>query len=259
MNHKNVAILAAKRAGKKLNQRFYDRKRIKIGFKGLKEIVTKADLEAERTIKGVIKKYYPKHQVLSEESGLSKTKSDYLWIVDPLDGTTNFTMKHPLFCTCIALAHKGEILVGVIYVPVLDYLFVAEKGKGAFLNSKKIYVSKQKYFSKSLLTYCHGSGMTHLKFAARFYEYLGLKKFKLRQLGAAGTEFAWVAAGWTEAYVSPGLNLWDVAAGALIVEEAGGKVTNFQNKKWEFKSKDMVSSNGLIHGDLLRVLKRLKG
>lgn len=257
-NHKQTAILAAKQAGKKINQHFYNRKRIKMDFKGLKEIVTKADLEAEKTIKSIIKKYYPKHQILSEESGLDKTKSDYLWIVDPLDGTTNFTMKHPLFCVCIALAHKGEVLAGVIYVPVLDYLFAAEKGKGAFLNGQRIHVSKQNNFSKSLLTYCHGSGMKHLKFAASFYEYLGLKKFKLRQFGAAGVEFAWVAAGWTEAYVVPGLNPWDVAAGALIVQEAGGRVTNFQNKTWSFADKEILASNGLIHRDLLRVLEKVK-
>jgi len=246
----------AKQAGQALLKEF-DKKRA-FKFKGKHDIVTRADLLAEKIILTKIRKKYPTHQILSEEAGLKKTKSDYLWIVDPLDGTTNFAFGNPLFSTCIALAKNKKVIAGAIYIPYMKEMYSAEINKGAFLNNKKIKVSKNNDLNQAFITYCHGGEEKHMKRLLKYYNYLKLNYFDARQLGSAGVELAFVASGKTDLYFAPGEKAWDAAAGSLIVKEAGGKVTDFEGMKWTIASQDILATNSKIHSKILKVLKNVK-
>lgn len=252
---KSIAKQVALEAGKFLKQNFNKFDRSKgVTIKSKDQIQTWVDKAAEKIILRKIKKNFPTHRILSEETGFNKKKSDYFWIIDPLDGTTNYTMHLPAYGVSIGLAYKNEMVLGVTYCPEVNELTVAEKGKGAFLNNKRLKVSKQKVLSKSLLTFCHGSMVHDIKRAIKLYSKFKMKGFDYRQIGSAVIEFNFVAAGRTEAIMLPGANLYDVAAGAIIVKEAGGKVTDFNNKEWTIKSKDILASNGLVHNQVLKII-----
>jgi len=245
--------------GKKLKHEysFFDRKNIKL--KSKHEIVTNADMLSEKNIIQFIKKTFPEHSILSEESGLIKNNKKYLWIVDPIDGTTNFSMHNPLWNISIALTEyvsrkkHYEPILGFVYAPMLDEFYFAEKGKGAFLNGKKIAVSRKKK-DKTLNAYCHGSGEENIKTAIKYLRNQILKGFDCRRMGSAAIEMAYVAAGRIESFMVPGVNSWDVAAGALLVQEAGGRVTDFSNKTWHTESRDILASNKIVHKTLLKVI-----
>jgi myo-inositol-1(or 4)-monophosphatase len=254
---KKVALNAAHVAGKYLMHEFQSFDRSNIKLKSFTQIVTAADLGSEKIIINHIKNNFPQHHILSEEAGEKKSDSDYFWIIDPIDGTTNFTMHNPLWSISIGLAYQGELILGVVYAPMLKELYIAEKGKGAKLNGKKIKVS-QISEGKILNAYCHGSDKKDVKRAIKYYSYQKLQQLDCRQLGSAAIELAFVATGRIESIVIPGLNSWDVAAGILIVREAGGKVTDFKNNEWNLKSKDMLASNRIIHNQIIKALKTTK-
>jgi len=252
---KSIAKKVALSAGSFLKQNFdkFDRsKGYKIKSKD--QIQTWVDMAAERIILQEIKKNFPSHHILAEESGADKKQSDYFWIIDPLDGTTNYTMHLPAYGVSVALAFRQEIVLGITYVPELKELMVAEKGQGALLNNRKLKVSKVAQLNRSLLTFCHGSLIHDIKRAIRLYSRFKLKGFDYRQIGCAVMEFGFVAAGRTEAIMLPGANLYDVAAGALMVKEAGGQVTDFNNQPWNIQSKDILASNGKIHNQVLKII-----
>ncbi len=251
---KNIAVKIAKKTGKELLKDFNKFERSKIKLKSHHEILTHADLKSEKMIIREIKKNFPNHQILSEESGDNNKKSDYLWIIDPIDGTTNFSIHNPLWAISVGLAYKGEIVLGVVYAPALDEMFFVEKNKGAFLNGKKIKVSNIKT-GKIINAYCHGNRERDIKRALNYYRTQKLNELDCRQLGSASIELAYVAAGRIESIVIPGAHPWDVASGILLVREAGGKVTDFQGKKWTLNSYDMAASNGKVHSGILKVLK----
>lgn len=262
---KNYIIQLAKKAGAEIHKRFNKDRIIKVKKKS--QILTQADLVADKIIVAGLKKKFPSHGILSEESGLQKNKthppkrsvsgSDYLWVIDPLDGTTNYAIGSPLFGVGISLFFKDQPILAVAYLPAMNELYFAEKGKGAYLNNKKIKVSNTKTVATSLLTYCHGSAPKDIKRGMKVYQKIKLSGLDCRQLGSAAVEFAFVAAGRTESILLPGAHVWDVGPGTLIVREAGGKVTDFQGKNWNLKSKDVVASNGKIHNQLLKMLKNI--
>jgi len=253
---KTIALQTIKKAGTEL-LKIYNSGKFTSKYKSKHQLVTSADLIADKIISKAIKKHFPDHAILSEETGRSKNKSDYIWVIDPLDGTTNFFMHNPLFCISVALVHKEKIILGIIYAPAVNELYIAEPGKGATLNGKKIKVSNRKQIKDALLTYCHGTGLGSWKKAIKLYNYYKLRASFIRQLGSAALELGYVAAARTDSIIIPGAHSWDAAAGVLIVREAGGKVTDFQNREWTIKSRDMVASNEKIHKDLLKTLKRL--
>ena len=257
-NMKQTAIQAVKEAGKLLLERFEKLDRKKIKFKSKHEILTSLDLQVEKVILNIIKKKYPDHHILSEESGEIGPKSDYLWIIDPLDGTTNYSMGNPLFNVSLALAYKNEVILGIVNAPYLKELYISEKGKGAFLNGKKIKVSQINKLPKALLTFCHGSKEKDIKRIIKIYQHFKLSGFDMRQLGSAGLELSYVARGSTEAIMIPGTHLWDVAAGTLIVREAGGKVTDFQGKEWSLKSRDILASNDCLHSQIIKIINKIE-
>ena len=248
-----IAVTAAYAAGEKLLERYYKYVRTDAKFKSHYEIVTKSDLVSEEIIITEIKKHFPDHRILSEEAGQIAGRSDYLWVVDPLDGTHNFSMHNPLWAVSIALFYKSKPALGVVFAPALNELFLAELDKGAWLNGRRIKVSDYKD-EKVINTFCHGSKVKDIEKALKYYPYHKLHDLDCRQLGSASLELAYVACGRVESIVIPGANSWDVAAGALLVQEATGKVTDFDNKAWKLKSPDMAASNGLIHQEILRTI-----
>ncbi|MCD4694029.1 inositol monophosphatase [bacterium] len=259
---RKIAIKTAVKAGRMLEKRFlnFDRKGVK--FKSGHEILTLADLESEKIILGIIKKEFSDHRILSEESGENKKDSDYLWIVDPLDGTTNFSMHNPLFSVSIGICYKNDIILGVIYFPVLNELYVAERNKGAKIycpynssRGKKMKVSNIKE-GNIINTFCHGRKISDIKRASDYHKRQKLDNFDCRQLGSAAIELAYVACGRVESIFIPGAHSWDVAAGVTLVREAGGRVSDANGKDWTLQSNDILASNGLVHDQILKKIKK---
>jgi len=258
---RKVVFSTSLKAGRELYSRFDKFDRGEIRFKSGHEILTQADLASEKIITQEIKKNFPDHRILSEESGDTRKKSDYLWVVDPLDGTTNFSMHNPLWSVSIGLAYKQDIVLGIIYAPFLGELFWAEKGKGAKLyspaekkTSKKIKVSPNKGEQGILNTFCHGSEEKEIRRALKYYKRQKLSHLDCRQLGSAAIELAFVASGRVESLVIPGAHPWDVAGGVLLVREAGGRVSDAKGEDWSLESRDMLASNSHVHDLILKAL-----
>lgn len=247
-----TAIKAAREAGRILMS-WYGRTHVT--YKKDRSIATEADLESERTIKSILTQAFPEHSFLGEESGLEKRDGEYTWVVDPLDGTTNYTIKNPYFAVSIALVHREEPVLGVVYYPVAEELFTGEKGKGAALNGREIEVSKKEVVGESVVTFCNNRSESSIRRMARIFLDMKLVTNKLRQLGAGALELCYVASGRTESFLTPDVNPWDVAAGTVIVREAGGMVTDFEGRPFTTASRDILASNGLVHRELLEIVK----
>jgi myo-inositol-1(or 4)-monophosphatase len=218
-----------------------------------KEVATRYDKEVDRLIVEEIKRHYPHHSLLTEESGFLQDDPDWLWIVDSLDGTGNFADFNPLFSVCIALMHQSELLLGAIYAPAIDEFYFAEKGKGAYLNGVKIQVSDVSDLDLSYILYCEGGDKDRGR-TGELLQKVYLRVTDIRKLGSAGLETAWVAAGKGEAYFSTRIEPWDVAPGVLLVQEAGGKVSDFQGKPWQPQTGDLLFSNKKLHEKVLSLL-----
>ncbi|MFP5263608.1 MAG: inositol monophosphatase family protein [Blastocatellia bacterium] len=249
----DFAIRVAKDAGRLLRDRVGTR--IDIDHKGAINIVTDVDLASERLIREAIATHYPRHQVLGEEGGLAENSSEYRWVVDPLDGTTNFAHAYPVFCVSIALEHRGETVLGVVYDPTRDELFAAERGGGASLNNRPIRVSAIGDLMQSLLSTgfpydIKTSTFTNLDHWANF----AMNAQALRRDGAAALDLCYVACGRFDGFWELNLSPWDTAAGALIVTEAGGRVTDFAGNKFSNYEPQVLASNGLIHERMIEVL-----
>ena len=252
----HIAVDAAKEAGKFLKQNLGKVLDIQQKAGQEKNLVTEIDKRSEEIIIGIIKKHFPRHDILAEESGTTKNqKSDYKWVIDPLDGTTNFTHGFPVFCISIALEYKGEIILGVIYDPNFDELFTAEKGKGACLNGKKMRVSKIDSLNRSLLVTGFPYNITENPNHAieHFINFL-MKSQAVRRMGSAAIDLAYVAAGRYEGFWETDLHPWDMAAGVLLVEEAGGKISDFTDKPFSIYEKEILATNGLVHTQMQDVL-----
>ena len=211
-----------------------------------KEVATKYDKEVDNLVIAEIKRHYPHHSLLTEESGSLQAEPDWLWIVDSLDGTGNFANFNPLFSVCIALMHKRELLLGAVYAPAIDEFYFAEKGEGAYLDGMKIQVSDVSDLGQSYILYCEGGDKNKVRtgeLLRKVYPHVT----DIRKLGSAGLETAWVAAGKREAYFTTRIEPWDVAAGVLLVQEAGGRVSDFQGNPWQPQTSDLLFSNEKLH------------
>lgn len=251
----NFAIETAREAGNILLEKFG--RKINVSKKGEIDLVTDADLASEKFIIDRIKTYYPRHSILAEESGEAVLIKDskWKWIIDPLDGTTNYAHGYPCFCVTLALENDGEIVIGVSYDPTRDEMFSAEKGQGASLNNKPIAVSETSKLSESLLVTGFPYDVANRSnFAGNFTNML-LKSRAVRRDGSAAIDLAYVACGRFDGFWEEGLNPWDMAAGVLLVEEAGGKVSCYDGSKFSIYKPPICTSNGLIHGEMLGVLK----
>lgn len=255
----NVAIEAAKDAGLFLKNNVGKIKTIERKYGQERNLVTEIDKISEKIIIEKIKNHFPDHDILAEESGSKHaSKSDYKWIIDPLDGTTNFTHGLPIFCVSIGVEKNGEIIIGVIYDPNLNEIFVAEKGNGAYMNDKKIHVSKIATLSHSLLVtgFPYNIAENPNNAIERFITFLYHSQ-AVRRMGSAAIDLAYVAAGRYDGFWEVALNPWDVAAGSLIIMEAGGVITDFSGKSFNVYCKEVLASNGLIHKEMISVFSKM--
>jgi len=252
----NFAIDTARDAGRLLLEKFGTG--VRIQMKGEINLVTEADLASEALIIERIKSYYPKHSILAEESGeavLTGGDSAWKWIIDPLDGTTNYAHGYPCFCVTIALEHQGEIVIGVTYDPTRNELFSAERGRGASLNNKPIRVSRTEKLGEALLVTGFPYDIKQRpRFERNLVELLSNSR-GVRRDGSAAIDLAYVACGRFDGFWEDGLNAWDVAAGLLIVEEAGGQVSYYNGAKFNIYKPPICATNGLIHSQMLEVLR----
>ncbi|MFM8768254.1 MAG: inositol monophosphatase family protein [Rubrivivax sp.] len=253
----NIAVRAARSAGSIINRAALDLDVLKVASKGTNDFVTEVDQAAEEAIISTLLEAYPGHAILAEESGRQRGSkhSDYLWIIDPLDGTTNFIHGFPVYAVSIALAFRGKVEQAVVYDPTRNDLFYASKGKGAYLNDRRLRVSKRTRMSDALI----GTGFPFRK-GDNFKRYM--KMFEevmqtcagMRRPGAAALDLCYVAAGWYDGVVETGLSPWDVAAGSLMITEAGGLVGNFTGEADFLYQREVVAGCPRIYGQLVQTL-----
>jgi myo-inositol-1(or 4)-monophosphatase len=246
-----AAIEIAQEAGKILREEF-DRP-AQISYKGDVDLVTQADKRSEEAIVARLTKYFPEHSIAAEEGTGHESESEFRWHVDPLDGTTNFAHGYPCFAVSIALAKRGELLAGVVYNPFYDELFAAARGGGATLNGKRIFVSKVNALATSLL--CTGFPV-HKRLAnpnIHYYWDFTLRSHGVRRDGSAALDLASVAAGRFDGFWEFGLKPWDTAAGVLLIEEAGGKVSDFTGKPYQLGGPVILATNGILHEEAREV------
>ena len=254
----NAASQIAREAGALL--RDYYRRGVTAEYKGDVDLVTEADRASEKLIVERLHAVFPEHGVYGEEGTRSLIDSEYRWYIDPLDGTTNFAHGFPVFCVSMGLEHRasslapdedGEIVAGVIYDPLRDELFAAEKGKGAYLNGTRIHVSKTAELAEALIATGFPSRKRHDNPNIHFYHEFTLRSHGVRRAGAAALDLAYTACGRVDAYWEFNLNPWDTSAGALLVTEAGGTMTGFDGGAFKLDSREILATNGLLRGELL--------
>ena len=231
--------------------------KVAIEYKGDVDIVTAADRASEELIVGRIRRQWPAHDLIGEEGSRTETGSDFRWYVDPLDGTTNFAHGFPVFCVSLGLAHKGERIAGVVYDPTRDEMFTAEKGSGAQLNGRPIHVSKTARLTNALVATGFPSRNRHRNPNIHFYHQITLRSHGVRRAGSAALDLCSVACGRYDAYWEFNLNAWDTSAGILIVQEAGGRVTNYQGGLCKVEDRDVLATNGLLHEEMMREFKAI--
>jgi myo-inositol-1(or 4)-monophosphatase len=253
-DYKTIAVEAARAAGQIMIENLT--KEVRVDYKGEVNLVTNVDRMAEKTIVETIWKKFPDHEVLAEEGYGSGKKFPFKWIIDPLDGTTNYAHRFPFFCVSIGLEIKGEMVLGVVYDPVRSELFLAEKGKGAFLNGAPIRISSTDDLTRSLLVtgFSYDVRETADNNLNHFCDF-SIRAQGVRRTGSAAMDFCYVAMGRLDGFWELKLHPWDSAAGSLLVQEAGGRVTDFSGRSFSVYSKDVVASNGKIHDEMLKVIQ----
>ena len=235
----------------------YFRQHVKIEYKGAVDLVTVADRKSEALILERIRKQFPTHDVMGEEGTRIESGSEYKWYVDPLDGTTNFAHGYPVFCVSLAVERLGKRIAGVIYDPTRDEMFSAELGGGARLNDAPIHVSAAANLGECLVGTGFPSQKRHKNPNIYFYHQLTLRTHGVRRAGSAALDLCNVASGRYDGFWEFNLNPWDTAAGVLIVEEAGGKVTDFSGGPFQIASHETMATNGLVHGALLHEFQEI--
>ena len=251
----NIAVRAARRAGEIMVRQLNQLESLRVIEKGPNEFVTQVDQAAEAVIIETIREYYPDHSILAEESG-AVGENDYQWIIDPLDGTTNYVHGFPVFSVSIAVANRGEIEHGVVYDPLRQEIFSASRGQGAQLDGRRIRVSKRTTIQQSLVA----TGFPYranLKYLDRYLEMLRvvmLESAGVRRPGSAALDLCYVAAGRVDAFFEFGLSKWDIAAGALMIREAGGRISDFHGNDGYLESGNIVAGNPKTYAALSKLL-----
>ena len=253
----NMAIKAARAAGAIINRAALDLDVLKVGSKGPNDFVSEVDQAAEQAIIDVLLEAYPDHGILAEESGRSRGNkgSEFTWIIDPLDGTTNFLHGFPVYAVSIALAHRGQVQQGVVYDPTRNDLFYASRGRGAYLNDRRLRVSKRTRLSDALI----GTGFPfrrgdNFKRYLKMFEEVMQNCAGLRRPGAAALDLCYVAAGCYDGFFETGLNPWDIAAGSLMITEAGGLVGNYNGESRQMEQGEVMAGNPKAFAQMVRLL-----
>jgi myo-inositol-1(or 4)-monophosphatase len=229
----------------------YFEKRVGYELKGEYDLVTEADRASERLIVDRLLEHFPNHAIVAEEGGGHENSSGYTWYVDPLDGTTNFAHSFPMFSVTLALEQAGSLVAGCIYDPLRNEMFSAERGAGAFLNGSPIRVSKAARLEDSLVATGFPSRKRHQNINIHFYYQMAMCTHGVRRAGSAALDLAYVACGRLDAFWEFGLNPWDMAAGVLLVSEAGGKVSDMHGAPAQVRGPHVLTDNGLVHGETL--------
>jgi len=253
LSYLEVAEKAAREAGKVLKDNLGKVKEIE--YKAKNSLVTEVDNLSEELIIKIIKSSFPSHDIFAEESGRDKRTSSHVWIIDPLDGTTNYAHTYPVFSVSIALEVEGIIRLGIVYDPMREEFFSAELGNGAYMNSKGIKVSQTRIVEESLLC----TGFTHenewmVDENLRHFENFIRRARALRRDGSAALDLCYVACGRYDGFWELGLHPWDTAAGFLVLKEAGGLVTDFSNKEFSIYDEEILATNGIIHDEMISVI-----
>lgn len=254
----NFAIQTAREAGGILIDRLG--RALQVSNKGDIDLVTEADLASEKLIIERIRSYYPRHAILAEESGttngpqLVPGASEWKWIIDPLDGTTNYAHGYPCFCVSIALERAGSIELGVIYDPTRDELFAAERGQGATLNDRRIRVSEVDELNSAMLCTGFPYNVRERPNFERDFANFTMASQAVRRDGSAAIDLAYLACGRFDGFWEDGLKAWDVAAGVLLIEEAGGRVSDFVGRPLDIYTPKVLATNGLVHDAMMKVL-----
>lgn len=230
-----------------------------IGFelKGEFDLVTEADRTSERFIIEQLKKHYPAHDIVAEEGGGHLTGAEYRWYVDPLDGTTNFAHGFPVYNVTLGLERNGELIAGVVFDPTRDEMFSAEKGSGAFLNGHRISVSKARRIEDSLVATGFPSRKRHENVNVHFYYQLAMLSHGVRRAGSAAIDLAYVACGRLDAFWEFGLNPWDMAAGRLLITEAGGRCSDMKGGPHDLRGPHLLADNGWIHDEMVALFSEI--
>lgn len=253
----NFAVQVARDAGNLLVQRLGA---AQITNKGDIDLVTEADVAAEELIIDRIRSHYPQHGILAEESGEAvpegPKRGEWKWIIDPLDGTTNYAHGYPCFCVSIAVEQSGTLEIGVVYDPMRNEMFAAERGHGATLNERRIRVSNIEDLNNAMVCTGFPYDVRNRPDFARDFTNFTLHAQAVRRDGSAALDLAYVACGRFDGFWEDGLNAWDIAAGALLINEAGGRITNFNNEPLDIYTRKVVASNGRVHEAMLRLLRR---
>ena len=258
----NVAIKAARAAGAIINRAALDIESVRVSEKQSNDFVTEVDQAAEKAIIETLLTAYPQHGILAEESGQQhgNADSDFVWIIDPLDGTTNFIHGFPVYCVSIALSVRGKIEQAVVYDPSRNDLFTATRGRGAFMNDRRIRVSKRIRMADCLLTtgFPFREGQNYEQFMQLFIEMMRCTA-GLRRPGSAALDLAYVAAGFSDGFFETGLQPWDVAAGSLLVQEAGGLIGNFTGEADFLHSQECMAASPKIYALMVQMLQKYSG
>jgi myo-inositol-1(or 4)-monophosphatase len=252
------ASQVAREAGAKLREHYAQG--VETEYKGDVDLVTVADRACEKLIRARLGEVFPAHGIFGEEGTRERLEGEFRWYVDPLDGTTNFAHGFPQFCVSLGLEQRskgtpadadGTVVAAVIYDPLRDELFTAERGRGAELNGKRMHVSRSAHLAESLIATGFPSRKRHESPNVHFYHEFTLRSHGVRRAGSAALDLAYVAAGRLDAFWEFNLNPWDTAAGMLLVEEAGGKITDFAGEPFQLASRELLASNGRIHDELI--------
>jgi myo-inositol-1(or 4)-monophosphatase len=250
----DTAIEAARAAGRIIVEKY--RQPIEVHAKGLRDLVTEVDIAAQQAIVDLIAARFPSHAVLAEEDlGTLDDQREYTWIVDPLDGTTNYAFRLPIFSVSVGLAHRGEPLLGVVYDPLRDHLFCAQAGQGAFLNGTRLGVAKREELLGTLVAFDWARDPRIREVVLRILNHVAPQVGTVRALGSAALGPCYVAAGWLDAYFHARLSPWDAAAGAVIAREAGGQATDFEGQPWALASPRFLAASGALHARMLALIR----
>jgi len=256
-SYSEVAASIALEAGSLL--RYYFERRVTFEMKGEYDLVTEADKASEKLVVERIRQHFPEHGIVAEEGGGHEGLSDYRWFVDPLDGTTNFAHSYPVWNVTLALEKAGELVAGVVFNPSRDELFTAERGGGAFLNGNRIRVSKVARVADALLCTGFPNHNRAVNPNIHYFHELAMSAHGVRRSGSAAIDLSDVACGRLDGFWEIGLSPWDMAAGILLIEEAGGVCTDMQGGRHHLKSPHILTDNGLIHDELLQRFAAIRG
>lgn len=252
-----AALRAALAAGRVLRRKFYESREIQ--SKGFRDIVTDADFAADRTARTILQRAFPDYAIVSEEDRTPPRTAEYVWLIDPLDGTTNYARRVPIFCVSIALVHRGKPIVGVVYDPLRRECFFAEKGHGAWLNGARVQASAIKSLDQCLVGYEQAREPKLRALGLKLFQHFSMQSITARLGGSAALSLCYIGAGRLDVYFQPSLFPWDVAAGLLLISEGGARAAHFDGKPATLKGGSYCAANRLLFPEFMKQMKTVQG